>query len=343
MKKLLSSSRLEIVFSLSLIAILGLPPLVLAQDQKSIEIKIVNGDTTINGKDIRKMSAQERKDALDEMDKLGNITFKHTDKNGQSDIVIRRRGMRMDKKKDGRPELHMFGNENNNSSPYTADFEMLDSVGPKRPFRVRMRTFRRPGGDSTFAFKFDDDRMFDLRDERDLQFNDNRPLDTRRNFRLENDGILPGNGRPRAMRIAPFRMDGPGREERFLEADHPNTQNFNYSVTDNDGINNRASYHVSDASAAAIKRVAGVDKTTLDLADLNLSPEFSTGKTLISFNLPAKTAASIKLTDSDGKALYTDKVTAGSFAKKVSLPRNGVYYLTVKQGSKVAVRKIVKD
>jgi hypothetical protein len=66
MKKFIKPN-FEFIFSVSLIAILGLPPLVLAQNQKNIEIKIVNGDTTINGKDIKKLSAQERKEALAEI------------------------------------------------------------------------------------------------------------------------------------------------------------------------------------------------------------------------------------------------------------------------------------
>ena len=72
MKKISLKPGFEIIFSLSLVAVLGLPLLVLGQTQKNIRIEIVNGDTTINGKNIKKLSAAERKDALAEMDNMGN-------------------------------------------------------------------------------------------------------------------------------------------------------------------------------------------------------------------------------------------------------------------------------
>jgi|GEM_PF-447776 len=317
MKKLLLHPRIEIIFSLSLIAILGLPPLVLAQKAKSIEIKIINGDTTINGKDIKQLSAQERKYALGEIDKAGNITFKQTDKDGRSNIVIRRnRTLRNPNKKDDGTKLRMFGNDNNDSSPYTLEFDNNDTA-TRRVMRYR---FKRPNGsDSTFAFNMEDGPRIRF-DNRQFNLDDDRPM------RMERQ----------------FRFDGPGRGERMIAFNRKNTQTFSYSNTDNNGISTDISFRVTDAGNGP-KKNADTDKAVLILNDLSLSPEFSTGKTLLSFNLPAKTATEVKLTDSEGKVLLTDKATAGSFSKKVTLPLNGIYYLTVKQGANVAVKKIVKE
>lgn len=315
MKKFFLHPRIEIIFSLSIIAILGLPPLVLAQNQQSIEIKIQNGDTTINGKDIKKLSPQERKDALGELDKMGNITFKHTGKDGSSDIVIRRnqrmkggdnnRDIVIERRMNGGPEM-----------PFST--EMSDSIRKKFSFRLK----RVPGGDSTFAFKFGDgEGNFKFDGERRFDFNDGEPM------RME----------------MPFRFEGPGRRERFMEFNRKNTQTFNYSSTDGDGISTDISFRVSDAGKEAAKRIAGVEKAVLTINDLNLSPEFSTGKTTLSFNLENKLAADVKLTDSEGKALWSDKAAGGSFSKKINLPRNGIYFLVVKQGVGVAVKRIVKE
>jgi hypothetical protein len=314
MKKLFLHPRIEIIFSLSLIAILGLPPLVLAQTQKSIEIKIQNGDTTINGKDIKKLSPEERKDALDEMDKMGNITFKSTDKGGNRDIVIRRnQRMKGDKNQDVVIERRLNGDMD---MPFSAGTG--DSTRKKFTFRLR----KVPGADSTFAFKFDNDGdNMRLSDYHSFDFNDGPPMAMERQFRF----------------------DGPGRGGRMMSFNRKNTQLFNYSSTDNDGISTNISFRVNDANKETAKRIAGTDKTTLDISDLNLSPEFSTGKTTISFNLEAKTAADVKLTDSEGKALWSDKAAGGSFSKKASLPRNGIYFLIVKQGANVAVKRIVKE
>ncbi|MBD1365556.1 T9SS type A sorting domain-containing protein [Mucilaginibacter sp. ZT4R22] len=314
MKKLFLHPRIEIIFSLSLIAILGLPPLVLAQTQKSIEIKILNGDTTINGKDIKKLSPEERKDALSEMNKMGNIDFKSTDKGGNRDIVIRRnQRMKGDKNQDVVIERRMDGGID---MPFSA--EMGDSIRKKFTFRLK----KVPGADSTFAFKFDNGGgNFRFDDERAFDFNDGPPMPMERQFRF----------------------DGPGRGGRMMGFNRKNTQTFNYSNTDNDGISTDVSFRVNDASKETAKRIAGTEKTALDINDLNLSPEFSTGKTTISFNLEAKTSADVKLTDSEGKALWSDKAAGGSFSKKINLPRNGIYILTVKQGANVAVKRIVKE
>ena len=314
MKKLFLHPRIEIVFSLSLIAILGLPPLVLAQTQKNIEIKILNGDTTINGKDIKKLSPEERKDALSEMDKMGNINFKSAGKGGNRDIVIRRnQRMKGDKNQDVVIERRIDGDMD---MPFAS--AMGDSIRKKFTFRLR----KVPGADSTFAFKFDNNiGNFRLEDERSFDFNDGPPMPMERQFRF----------------------DGPGRGARMMGFNRKNTQTFNYSNTDNDGISTNVSFRVNDASKETAKRIAGTEKTALDINDLNLSPEFSTGKTAISFNLEAKTSADVKLTDSEGKALWSDKATGGSYSKKINLPRNGIYFLTVKQGANVAVKRIVKE
>src|SRR5665213_742576 len=68
----------ELIFSISLIAILGLPPMLMAQNQKDLDIKISNGDTTVNGKNIKDLSAADRKDALNNirhMSGAGNGTM----------------------------------------------------------------------------------------------------------------------------------------------------------------------------------------------------------------------------------------------------------------------------
>ncbi|RFZ81226.1 T9SS C-terminal target domain-containing protein [Mucilaginibacter terrenus] len=321
MKKLFKS-RFEIVFSLSLVAILGLPPIVLAQDTKSIEIHINNGDTTINGRDIKKLTPQERKDALGEIDKIGNITFKHSDKDGKRDIVIRRNSIirRNGNVDDKTPR--MFGNGDNATSPYTMEFYRNGDTA-RKAFRFKLRKLR--DADSTFSFRMDDNTG---------------------NVRIDGDGPLRMDGPLRfdggePMRLRLRRPRAP--REMNLGFDGRNAQTFNYSSIDNDGISNEVSFHVIDAPTETVKRMAGNGKATLQINDLNLSPEFSTGKTLISFSLAAKSAATVKVNDGDGNTLLSDKAVGGSFMKKVSMPHNGIYFLVVKQGGAVAVKRIVKE
>src|SRR5471030_32736 len=91
MKKFLSKPGFEFIFSLSLIVILGLPPVLLAQNQKDVEIKIENGDTTVNGKNIKTLSPADRQNALKDINHL----------NGQVSITVFKGG-------DGDKHMYLF-------------------------------------------------------------------------------------------------------------------------------------------------------------------------------------------------------------------------------------------
>src|ERR1700744_3123180 len=87
MKKLFLKPGFEFIFSLGLIVILGLPPMLMAQNkiQKDLDINIQNGDTTINGKNIKSLSAADRQQALTDINNLqggkhiNRIYFKRLD------------------------------------------------------------------------------------------------------------------------------------------------------------------------------------------------------------------------------------------------------------------------
>jgi hypothetical protein len=108
MKKLFNPG-FELVFGIGLVAVFMLPLLVMAQENKELQVTISNNDTTINGKNIKELSADERKNALTRLNNLNhdfNLTVtedRDTAKrvvvrmrnNGDQtqDIVIERRGM----------------------------------------------------------------------------------------------------------------------------------------------------------------------------------------------------------------------------------------------------------
>src|SRR5580698_10644260 len=85
----------EFIFALSLIAILGLPPMLMAQDQKDVEIKIMNGDTTVNGKNIKDLSPAERKYALRDIRHLSGDDVLNNDGGKHKVFVFRRRDSSM--------------------------------------------------------------------------------------------------------------------------------------------------------------------------------------------------------------------------------------------------------
>jgi hypothetical protein len=300
MKKLLLKPNLEVIFSISVMAILGLPLLVMAQTQKDFEIKIVNGDTTVNGKNIKKLTEQERKDALAELGNLHGTFEIETNGDAQSNITIKRNN-----KRNGKTNLIVERRITKGEQIAPDFFEMGPGDSSSKKFNIKLNRLKRI--DTSLAFNYE------LNDEQPLKVEMNRD----------------------------FRLDGPNKRPMRMRFNNRNTQNFDYVNTDNDGISTHISFRVTDAMNDKVK--GGTDKTYLSLNDLNLSPEFSTGKVFISFNLPVKTPADVKLTDSQGKILFTDKTVVGSFSKKVSLPLNGIYYLSVKQGAASVTKRIVKE
>ncbi len=256
MKKLILKPGFEFIFSLSLIIVLGLPPVLLAQNSKDVNVQIVNGDTTVNGKNIKDLSAADRQAALKDINRMSSVTAV----DGKNLNVQRNYAFK------SRVESDSIGNK-----PEKTEF--------KYTYRSR-----------------DDNNSF-----RDGDF---------------------------AMRMRAMRK---------------NTQNFDYVSTDNEGISTRVRFHVSEVSNEDLKRMPHVEGGKFEISDLNLVPEFSTGKTILMFSLPAKTVASIKLTDSQGKLIFEDKTTGGSFNKTFPLGLNGIYYLQVKQGNNIAIKKITKE
>jgi hypothetical protein len=283
----------EVIFALSLIIIIGLPPLLFAQDVKNMEISITNGDTVINGKHIQDLSSAERQQARKDIGNLGHIGAPAN--NGREDIVIRRRGRSDTGARGIIIERRRFAD---------GDGSFRRDTG--RAFKLRLR--RQGDKDSTYTFNY---RMNGDREER------------------FEDGEREFN----------FHMHRPGMEG-FRRR---NVQNFEYNNTGTDGISTHISFRVSEPSPEKIKTITGSEKAGLELTDLSIVPEFSSGKTLVMFSLPGKSIADVKLTDNDGKLIWSAKAMNGSFTKSYGLGLNGVYYLQVKQGGKVALKRIVKE
>jgi len=122
-----------------------------------------------------------------------------------------------------------------------------------------------------------------------------------------------------------------------------NMQEFNYTNVGSDGIETHVNFNIADTREEVINERKGKKEAILQLTDLSIVPEFTSGKTILMFNLPAKTVATVQLTDNDHKVLWSEKSAGGSFSKKFTLGLNGVYFLKVKQGDKEVEKRIVKE
>jgi len=253
MKRQIIKPGFEFIFSLCILAVLGLPPLVSAQNTKDEQITITNGDTTINGRNIKDLSPKERQVAMKD---IGSI------------VTINNSG------KKSRMDYHYSYNTRKDSG-----------------FNAR------PRGDR----------------------NGDRDMDKGRR----------------------------GREDSpMMEFSHKNTQLFNYVSVDNNGVSTNVSYRVSEPTEPVANLGGTAEKTQmekLDVMDLNIVPEFAAGKTMLMFTLPSTAPAVVLLKDSKGTTLWSDKVIKGSFNKSFPLGLNGIYYLRIKQGSRLEVKKIFKE
>ena len=283
----------ELTFALSIIGIMTLPLLVFAQGNKNMEITIVNGDTTINGKNIKELSAEDRARALKDIDNLSGPEMK-----GSQRIVIRKRSLTDTGRKDKVFRQRIFKDDD------LSENHRLFNDSAKHVFKFRLK--RPDGDDSTFTFNY---KMDSNPDEffNDRMHNFNFRMHERENFR------------------------------------HRNVQRFDYSSTGNDGISTHISFRVNDASPEKVKNVTGAEKAELELRDLNLVAEFSSGKTLLMFYLASKMTAEVSFTDSEGKLIWSAKMVNGEFSRSFPLGLNGVYFLKVKQGNKLALKRVVKE
>ena len=284
MKKFQLKPSFEFIFSLSLIAVMALPPIVFGQNQKELDITIRNGDTTINGRNIKDLSAMDRKQALKDINSVS------VNGNTRGAMVPHRELMTNDRQRviiQKRMDDHM--------QPMADNRRMTDSA--HYTFRYLFRNG--DGRDSAMTFNF-------------------------------NNRSMPGGD----IRVREF-----GRRD----LNRRNTQNFNFSNTDASGIMTHLSITVYDPRDEELKKIAGTDKNNLELRDLAMVPQFSEGKIVLLFDLPSKTTADVKMMDSEGKILWSEKAFSGVFKKSFSLGLNGIYYLEVKQAGKFAQKKIIKE
>lgn len=332
MKKNLLNPNFEFIFALGIITMLMLPPIVMAQQApKQLKVIIQNNDTTINGKNIKQLSASERVTALKDMADVSNdIRTTLTDKDvDHITYMLRRNDV-----DDGKLYKYLDTTRIAYLDPqFGRQIISLPNLNPKwikeqQVQKISQReTFDMPTSEEiarSFRIRIDTsgNRIEPRIEEMKMQTN-NRPMTQRFSFRNDDEGNGPHRGH----------RGGPGSS---------NSQSFSYSNVNKDGFSTQVNYNAGDVNKETAKKIGGVEKPELVIDDLMLNPSFSTGKTNLSFTLPEKGNAEVQFKDSEGKVLWTDK-TSRSFYKSFELAQNGIYFLQVKQGSKIGLRQIVKE
>ena len=323
MKKYLS---INLTFTLSLTALLILSskPAAYAQKRKELKQTIIinNGDTTINGIKLSETDDVERQRLRKDFKEMErNITIKRKKgKNGE--VIISNRGKE--------PKV-LHWKDLDDSSVREFHFDDKD--------HDRMRVFEFNGDSMMINLDTLVNGGFRFRMDGPDSSMHKRMMGMNKNFKFEISDDLE-RVHPRMF------IDGSDFSD-FGMSGRNNSQSFNYTNTDKDGITSRINIRISEPNHEMLKKITAneTSTTSLEVADLTLFPNFSTGKMTLSFNLDKRGTTDIKILDSDLKPVFTDKPTnfSSNYTKQIMLPKNGIYYITVNQNGNWFVRKLVKE
>lgn len=323
------------------------------QDRKGLTRSVIinNGDTTVNGKKFSELNKEDRaklRQEFMEMEKnfkggtsvrtRANEVIIRKEGDGHKEIIITREGKEpnvLHWNDDIGAEVRSYNFKNKKPG----DLRVFRHGGDSTLFGKDIQVFSF-GGDSSFRFKFDADSLMERFETYGLDSN------IRKRVITMHREMVPG--RPGAMI---FRGDGPGLgfDKRLFPTliERNNSSSFHYNHTDKDGISSRMSIRISDAGKEQLKKITGSETITkfLDVSDLTLFPNFSSGKMTLSFNLANRGNATISVLDSEMKPVFTDEASnfSGNYVKQLTLPKNGVYYVAVSQNGNWFVKRMVKE
>jgi len=289
-----------------------------AQEEKKVTKSIIisNGDTIVNGKKLSEADKEERTRLRKEFTEMEGNTKGLGGHNEDRVIILKR----------------------NSKEPPVLNW----NDGNPKEFELRLEK-NMPG--DVHVFKFDGNEMnvdtlmkgFDFKmDGLDSNLR-KRIITMHRNFDLKEPRM---SGRIAPPMVFERRMM-PGAEERT------NSSSFNYNQIDKDGISNRMNIRISDAEKEQLKKITGSESMTaaLDVEDLTLFPNFSTGKLGLSFNMESRGPVKVKILDSQLNQVYADEAAnfSGNYMKQINLPKNGIYYISIKQNTGWYVKKLIKN
>jgi hypothetical protein len=285
--------------------------------EEKIEITINNGDTTVNGKNFKDIT-EEEKVAL----RKKFMSMEHQGPRLLMAPAPINRKVRVIKKEDG--DIVILDSGKN-------QFYSFNSHETPEHFEFKMDGLRK-----NMSF-FSQDANKELHEVFVKRFGDGADIDWEmvhpKMKRIENMPLMKMNG---------------NNARTIHHPNTPNTSHFDYTTTDKDGFTTEQHIMMIDADKLdfinTLKNGESVINS-LEIKNLVFYPNFSNGKTTITFQAPAKARLEISLLDNQGEVLFSEKKTlaADAYLKDLPLNKNGIYFLEVKQGNKSFIKKIVKN
>lgn len=295
-----------------------------SQEQKGLKQDIItkNGDTVSNGKKLSEGNKVEQEKLRKE---LHSLEISRGTEKGEGPI----------KRKE-------IGGKNSNAQDVIKSHDLLIPGIDEKEMKVMEFKFKDPMVDKRFSKLEGDSLLTNDRPLGDVKIRLEGPI------RFENRMVF-GEGE-RWLEQPPLLQGAPSdllvdRNAIKISRYPKNSQSFNYSNVDKDGILTNVSFHVLNVEEAQIKKISGgAPINQMDnVKDLTLFPNFTTGKTTLSFQLPAKGSARVEVLNSNLQVLYADKTSTQDVSKQLLMPINGIYYVTIVQNKNWFIRKIVKE
>jgi hypothetical protein len=286
-----------------------------AQNEKRIirSIIITNGDTIINGQKLNDAKAEDRIRLRKELKEMGQDMDDIT----ENSVIIKKRNskeplvLHWNDEKDGEAELDLNNRKKSDVRIFKFDEKEMNIDSLMNGFG-----FKIDGLDSNLR---------------------QRGITTERNLRQRQ----PGTG----LRTNPDRP--PLRTPFYVGEYIKNTSSFSYNYIDKDGIPSKMNIRISDIEKVHAEKITGIKEAITDLKveDLTLFPNFSNGKMGISFNVSNNTPLKLKILNSEFKQVYSDEASSfnGNYSKQISIPKNGIYYIAIKQNNSWFLRKLIKS
>lgn len=126
---------------------------------------------------------------------------------------------------------------------------------------------------------------------------------------------------------------------------------FIYHTKPADGKYKKMVIRVMEPGKAELKRIDPFERKTgknnLEIEELKVYPNPSTGQFNLAFTTKEKGDAVIRIMDVNGKEIYTETLPAftGTYHHEFDLKENasGIYFISVEQNDKKILKKVVKD
>lgn len=284
--------------------------------QEKLEITINNGDTTVNGKNFKNITEEEKVELRKKFEPMEGRKFRLT-----TDPAGYNKRVRIIRKGDGDLAELDSGRRG---------FYSFNDDGKNRNFEVKIDSLRK-----NMSF-FPQDSNKDVREFFVKRFGDGANIDW--------EMVHPQMSRGENM--APMQMNN-DRAMTIRRPNMPNSSHFDFTTTDKDGFTTEQHINVMDPNKSNLDllKKSKEDLSSLEIKNLVFYPNFSSGKTNISFQAPTKASLEIHLLNNEGEVFFSEKktLTADTYTKDIALTKNGIYYLEVKQGSKSFIKKIIKN